>query len=1094
MAIGFVSTRMNAAIASVGTSWAPLFSNPQLVAEGNHLILAIAVDNSGTNGVAPTIGVVDLRAQAIPNGFNGNRWRKMTTATMDPGAANEGATLEIWTCRVQFTYEVGDGITITFSPSSGRGCAVLREYSGVRALNSISDGTIFGQVGATSALVSMQPTAAGQLMFTAAAVETNAAITGDADVTDGAWSATTTTASNSGTANTSMSIAVQHKIVTGTSIQNWAATWAGAADYASSGIILDAAPAVTEEAPRGNPNYSCIAGFEGIGLASRSLPIDTGTAYQFDHTIFDSHIGTFDYTVTSEFASALEKTQHHVAYDLYPLGAETAVDEVVTVVLPVSAAVAGANTTIVGGGTALAALQSVGGTYIRFTASTAGTWPTPTADPTVEVRFDTTELENQPGRILRVGLRYVAWKADTADADPGEGFDVSWLDKVTPQSALHGSWLANDYRGDARMQTRWLGEVNAASLDMVVNTGTSPPTNYWRSNFTTDDLNQMTLNETAVLFRAQPGYLPTQLLVALDYVEMVVEVAPERRWATGYRMVSNLGLVPSAGFDYSRLMLLTSPTDQGLPVSLSLGTEWSLSVREALPPTPSDRYRADLFALTPKYTTLEAVGPSLQMKAVAQPRPSLEPEPIMWRVALNHGILAADAFYEFDQYLTSLVAFDQSSVGVDGPYILGYQAMAPFAVRTVFFGMTDPKLQYIKVAGGVTYDQIKIVAKAPAFTNATLTITVEQPLSTPIATATVTTNQILAGTPVGEGWYEISRPLSVNITPAAGQVVLRFTSDVSSEDPFQVSAVEPTGKQGYYGYNYDPSQGTLIFPDPEIWDYSAVLQCVMDPPDLAQITEAIPLLRPHSRCVAEELTIPIIELTNVDDFDHVLWERSIDGGNTWMVLALDPIQFFADYGVPWDVPDVRYRVTGYRDSDRRFSSSIISWNADPAVAPGAAFGLAYYGEAGNPLSGLSLAYVPVDETQLTITWSPLNPVTYVPLHGRDYQVALRPTEQRGLSVTVTVVVDYFALCDSADLSTVYAPEVPSRGGQSMSPTPFDELRAMASQPRIMLQLPGGHTRWVSMEIGSMTVRTASGLHVAEITLTDVTLPISDPYA
>jgi hypothetical protein len=125
---------------------------------------------------------------------------------------------------------------------------------------------------------------------------------------------------------------------------------------------------------------------------------------------------------------------------------------------------------------------------------------------------------------------------------------------------------------------------------------------------------------------------------------------------------------------------------------------------------------------------------------------------------------------------------------------------------------------------------------------------------------------------------------------------------------------------------------------------------------------------------------------------------------------------FVDEECPWDVGGVigaQYRVTGYRDADRvsattSITSSIGLWAGGPNTSPGAAFGLS------SNQAGFSVAYVPVDSNELQVTWSPLNPVQTVPLHGQDYQYALRTPENRGLSVTVTVLVDQIVYCCMPD--------------------------------------------------------------------------------
>src|SRR5690606_4832308 len=146
-----------------------------------------------------------------------------------------------------------------------RGVINVYEFSGVARENLpeyFANG--FG-TGTTASVAGISPSAAGQLVVTAAGVETNAAITGDADTTDGSWGTLGNAASNSGSAATSVSLISQYKIITGTSAQNWGATWAGAADWVSTVVVLrEYVAPPDQEPPVGNPNYACFAGSENL--------------------------------------------------------------------------------------------------------------------------------------------------------------------------------------------------------------------------------------------------------------------------------------------------------------------------------------------------------------------------------------------------------------------------------------------------------------------------------------------------------------------------------------------------------------------------------------------------------------------------------------------------------------------------------------------------------------------------------------------------------------------------------------------------------------------------------------------------------------
>lgn len=92
-----------------GTSTVTI-TNPTLIAVGNKLVMAIAVDNSGTNGAAPGVtSIVDSR---------GNTWTLVGSGTADPGAANAGTTVYLYVCQVATAYQAADTIVITWTTGS----------------------------------------------------------------------------------------------------------------------------------------------------------------------------------------------------------------------------------------------------------------------------------------------------------------------------------------------------------------------------------------------------------------------------------------------------------------------------------------------------------------------------------------------------------------------------------------------------------------------------------------------------------------------------------------------------------------------------------------------------------------------------------------------------------------------------------------------------------------------------------------------------------------------------------------------------------------------------------------------------------------
>lgn len=215
-----------------GTTTAMTLTSPTAIAVGNVLVLAVATDNAGTSGAAPTLGVTDPR---------GNTWTSLGSSLRDPGLVDEGAFLRLFATTVGTAYQTGDVLTLTASPTPARVVWGVYEFAGVRATPPAVAAVAANGSNVSSGFINTTPTAAGQLVLAGAAVETNAAITGDADTTGGApWTTMANAASDSGTAATSIALIAQFKIPTTAVTQAHEATWSGTADYANLSVVLAA--------------------------------------------------------------------------------------------------------------------------------------------------------------------------------------------------------------------------------------------------------------------------------------------------------------------------------------------------------------------------------------------------------------------------------------------------------------------------------------------------------------------------------------------------------------------------------------------------------------------------------------------------------------------------------------------------------------------------------------------------------------------------------------------------------------------------------------------------------------------------------------
>lgn len=1104
MAIAHVATRGAQTYAAFGTSTTFTLTTPNTIAVGNTLIVFLAVDNAGPSGAFQFI-----QANFTMDPAAGS-FLPIGNITNDPGVASEGVQIQAWMVKVGRTLNAAETITFTVANSIGRGVAHAREFSGVLVRSAPTDlKTVTGN-GTTSVVPQITNVANGNLVIGMSGVETNAALTGDADVTGGAWVLANNAVSNSGVAATSISSIVQYKITSGgVTAQDWFSSWAGAADYAGMAIELSAAAAITPaEYPAENPHYPCIAGPEYLPTNSTTVPLDTGTGYITTFPWPSSSNGNTLFAATGNFVEPNARSQHIVSMELYTqqfLQASLS-DDIETVVLPLREVAttdpltAGVTTarlnagpspagTVLTPANALTALASQGGDAVWFDGTLS--------PASIALFFDNAILANYVGyRVLRVGLRYLAWKDDSSPDMPGEGFDVAVGDTQTIRtsnnvgaSALYGSWLVPEYKRNATYQTRWLGETNLVSRG-----GFNPLiANYGNNDvhpFTVVDLNRMAngVEEFFIRFTGKQGYDLLQTDVFLDHVEMVVELAPERRSYVNNRVVSNLintgvDLYP---FSATRPGILRYSLNPAIAAVMSM-TPWApmaFMVRQAFPATPSDRYRVATSGAF-FWTFAEALGPPLEMYGADQLRgfPDVEEDlPQFLRGVLVNGLPEAYSFIQTNT-IYSAFAFDPINYLIYGPFWVDAQQLSYPTFRWAAPGYTQSLT--IQVGGSETYDKIRVFIKPGLLTTAPFTISIQQPLATPIATAVITVaDWNAAGDPFELGdtvsYREVIVDLSVPITPSAGSVFIIGNS--LDTDPWDIAGIRSnSGSTSYEWFEGTPSDAD---------DPAMVLLCEMEDPDLDIDDVAVGNEDPLAPCVSAVIEAPQITINNADEYDQIVILRSIDGGVT--LTALETIQVegaptieWTDWGVPWDIEDIDYWVYGYRNSDRQLRTNVITWTG-PATAPGAAFGLTDYDNL------ITVLYTPVSENELEVQWSPLNPISTVQLHGVDYQIALRSPEERGLSVSVVVAVRNFSMC--SDTNEVWAGgETAAAGQRSFNPRPFDTLRYLENQCRLQLSMPGGHTRWVSLDLGTLSVRTVHGTYLAEITLTDLTTLPDSPY-
>lgn len=1154
MAIALVANRGNSNFTSaLGANSMPIL-NPASITPGNTLILAVYARTQASSlnpAVACGATITDPR---------GNLWVAEVCEGSNDGTNGHGGQLAVYRCLVGASYIAGDALSIPAQFATLLVEFQIFEFSGVsQAPHALFAVANKGVSATTSTALPVSVTATGQLVIAFGGVGTDNTVVTDTDTTDGSWSA----AFRRTPGGVNFQLWESHKILTGftSATQTYNATWTSSGGDNNFGQLLlvydPAAPGggtLTQQfPPQDNPNYACPdSGFEPLPTSTAKIPVDTGSAYQIEHTIPTYSFGTHSYSAVAQYDNTETAIQqHHIAYDLYQTGSEVPQDTVTTLSFPIarvntltagvivydSSGAVQETGPVTNSAFALAALQNPGSYYARLDTRVAST--------AMQCQFDLTNgayniTDYANSRIVRIGVRFVGWKDDSSDRGipAGEGLEVIYQPSMgSPVSSYEvdmGAWLTPDYKRAASQQLRWLGETNPLPKIANANSyyGGGIGNGIWFRTFpdgtatwTYQDILALANGGTDFIkLYGAPGADVTQVLTYLDFIELVVEVAPERRLGNAVQTVSTSPMyatapLPASAYSpgHGALITLRNVLNASAPLTVSGSpNDYTLVAREALPASTSDYWTTlanapgapkvggflpSAFAGLQLYSPAEALGPSLCFNGYTQPR-TMTPNqrPLSQRVVTD-GVFASAA-RPLEQYVLSFGAADVGNYFSVGTFFPVFQGMAPIGAQQVY--TAHSQTQKFWDGAAVTYDRVKVVCRPDPLTTANLIITTAPDGST----TTITPAVARAGTDIGFGWFEVTVAMAVPVVGTGVVQTMTFASSTAATAPWFVSSVQAVGPGPAQGFEPTVNNTTLN-------TYAAIIECSLASPVVTLGTSTISM-DPVDKalCRASTYDVPTINTSNSSSFDRLIVERSLDVGATWKVAfrVLDPAANLTliDEECPWDVGGatgaitVRYRVTGYRDSDRRSSTATSTAWTGTSVAPGAAFGLS------SNVAGYSVAYVPADANQVQVTWNPLNPVTTIPLHGVDYQYALRVPENRGLSVSVAVLVDYISYCCTPSNSTgqtgacltaqnsslIDYSELLQKGGASMSPRPYerDILNVFNSSARWVLKLPGSHSRYVTAQVGAMAITPTAGVYMAELTLVDITPPSNDPYS
>lgn len=282
-----VATRGTTANTTSGTSTTVSLAAGASITTSNYLIARVAVDNNGTNGAAPGLTVSDAK--------NGS-WTVLGPALADPGAAAAGATCYIAYVKATVAYANNDNVTFTWGTSVDAKAIVIEEWSNIHLTSPIAVSATTASGTATPlATSSITPTAAGQLVYVAAAMEGpwGDGFTLDSDTTDGSWAALLEMASDNTTAVSNQAVYGACKRVTGTTAQVFNSTITSR-DWAALAVVFDPIPPPVEPDPLPTPS-----GFTFVAASgSRSITASWVGVSGADHYLLEVEIASVAATPT----------------------------------------------------------------------------------------------------------------------------------------------------------------------------------------------------------------------------------------------------------------------------------------------------------------------------------------------------------------------------------------------------------------------------------------------------------------------------------------------------------------------------------------------------------------------------------------------------------------------------------------------------------------------------------------------------------------------------------------------------------------------------------------------------------------------------
>lgn len=197
---------------------------------GDWLVVMVAADNNGTNGVASLSNTVTDDA--------GNTYNLEFKLNRTGGTAADGITLGVWTSQVTKVTSAAT-ITTNYSPNTTAKAVAVKKIVTARGKipTIIAEGA--GTTGSATSGTTTVSVTSGDTILGVTAVEQSTIGTVDSDTSNGSWSTAQTASGDTGSNTGSATISSQQKTVSATGNQTYNITFGGnSRDYAINYLIF----------------------------------------------------------------------------------------------------------------------------------------------------------------------------------------------------------------------------------------------------------------------------------------------------------------------------------------------------------------------------------------------------------------------------------------------------------------------------------------------------------------------------------------------------------------------------------------------------------------------------------------------------------------------------------------------------------------------------------------------------------------------------------------------------------------------------------------------------------------------------------------